>query len=206
MDELRQRLHKEAHGIQGDWGIDALMHRASRRTRLRGVGAGIVGFGGLAVVIALLLLLKPDLPDIRPQAAASSSTLSPAVPGTCEYGPWMEVCPEASWARSVLAEAGITVSEETPAAFGVQHQRGELLFWAMDPANHESVEPLEEELKTGDKFQVVLQIDGVPVYELRGRWVWSVHGLNVWVAVESGGEPTSKVIETLVRASQSVPY
>jgi hypothetical protein len=205
MDELRQLLHREANGIQAEWGLDDLMHRASHRTRLRRVGAGIVGFGGLAVVIALVMSLRSDLGDTQPQAHASSA-LSPAVPGTCEYGPWMEFCPEASWARSTLAAAGVTVSEETPAAFVVQHQRGELLFWAMDPANHEGAEPMEKELQTGDKFQVVQQIDGVPIYEYRGRWVWVVHGLDVWVTVNSGDNPTAELLETLVRASQSVPY
>jgi hypothetical protein len=204
MDDLRQGLHKEANEIRPRWGLDDVLDRAKRRSGRRRLGAGIVGISGLAAVLGLLLVLGSRPGGVG--ATAEQSTFSPALPGTCDHGPWMEECPEADWARSTLAAAGFKVTQETPAAFVVQYPRGELLFWAMDPANHEGVEPLDEELKSGNEFRVVQQVNGVIVYELRGRWVWTVHGLNVWVAVESGDDPPADVLESLVRASLSTPY
>lgn len=204
MDDVRQRLREEANEIRAGWGLDHVLDRASRRSRRRRLGAGIVGITGLAAVVGLLVALGSHPAEVG--ARTEPSTFSPASPGTCEYGPWMAECPEADWARSTLAAAGLKVAEETPSAFVVQYPNGELLFWAMDPALHEGVEPLDEELKAGDEFRTVGEVDGVIVHELRGRWVWTVHGLNVWVAVASGDDPPAEVLESLVRASQLTQY
>jgi hypothetical protein len=118
----------------------------------------------------------------------------------------MDECPEADWARLTLEAAGLTAVKETPAAFVVKHADGELHFWAMDPAMHSGVESLEKELGSFDPPPDVAQVDGVTVYQLRTSWVWTVHGLNVWVDIASGAEPSPDVIGRLVLASVEVLY
>ena len=105
-----------------------------------------------------------------------------AMPGTCGYGPWMQQCPEASWARLVLREAGYPNVDDTGAVFEVPVPRGPgtFYFWAMDPLNHGGVEPIGEVVSELD-ISVVTRIGGVSVYEVDDAWLWSTHGLNVWV-------------------------
>ena len=212
MDDLRQRIREEAHRIRPRRGLDDLMRQVHRRSQHRRISAMAVGLGGFAAIVFLgvIVALTPGNGGTRPQSGAppeqSSTSQGVAVPGTCDHGPWISLCPEADWARSTLAAAGLSITDELPASFVVQHGDGELYFWATDPAIHSGVGPLESELATGDPFQVVQEVHGVPVYHLRAWWAWTVHGLNVWVSVANGGDPAPQTLEELVRASIEVPY
>jgi dipeptidyl aminopeptidase/acylaminoacyl peptidase len=132
----------------------------------------------------------------------------PAVPGTCDYGPWIKYCPEAEWARSVAAAAGIDVIDEEGVLIIGPRDGGEFLFWAMDPAIHSQGKPLSESLP--DTTLVAFgDVDGVPVYvtEDGDKVAWSSHGLNVWVAEHIIGlHPPRRLIVALVRAAESMPY
>jgi Tol biopolymer transport system component len=134
-----------------------------------------------------------------------------AIPGTCDYGPWMEHCPEASWARLVLREAGYSNVDETKTAFVVPvvGGTGEFYFWAMDPFNHGSVEPIGEIVSESD-IPVATRIDGVVVYRVDDAWLWSTHGLNVWALganpADDPPELSLATVRELVLASQRVPY
>lgn len=127
-------------------------------------------------------------------------------PGTCNYGPWMAECPEADWARAAIEASGLKVTDETPAAFVVRHRTGELLLTAFDTAR-DSVEPLAEELKDAVRVKRLLRVGGIVVYEVRGHWLfWSVHGLNIEIAPNSGRDPSVAVIKALARATAATPY
>jgi TolB protein len=134
-----------------------------------------------------------------------------AMPGTCDYGPWMEHCPEAPWARLVLREAGYPNVDDTGAVFEVPVASGPgtFYFWAMDPFNHGSVEPIGEIVSEGD-IPVATRIGGVAVYRVNEAWLWSTHGLNVWArAANPADDPPElslAIAQELVLASQRVPY
>jgi WD40 repeat protein len=134
-----------------------------------------------------------------------------AMPGTCDYGPWMELCPEAPWARRVLGEAGYSNVDETGTVFEVPVAEGPgtFNFWAMDPLNHGQVEPIGEFISAED-VPVATRIHGVAVYRIDGSWAWSTHGLNVWAqAANPADDPPELALATmweLVLASQRVPY
>jgi Tol biopolymer transport system component len=134
-----------------------------------------------------------------------------AMPGSCDYGPWMEHCPEASWARLVLREAGYSNVDDRAAAFlvPVEGGSGEFNFWAMDPFNHGSVEPIGEIVSDLD-VPVATRIGGVAVYRVDEAWLWSTHGLNVWARganpADDPPELSLATVRQLVLASQRVPY
>jgi hypothetical protein len=202
MNEVEDLLREEAHRLHAEWPVDYVIQEAAKRSRSRRTVAGVVGLAGLAVVIIALVALG-STPTVSPPA--SSTLPSPAQPGSCDYGPWLEECPEADWVRATLLAADLPVSEETAAAFVVRHPGGELLFWASDPANHAGVAPLAEALRSST-LTFEANLEGVPVYRGDGEWVWSVHGLNVWVADYSGESPSLDILAKLVAASESVPY
>jgi dipeptidyl aminopeptidase/acylaminoacyl peptidase len=134
-----------------------------------------------------------------------------AMPGTCDYGPWIEHCPEASWARLVLREADYPNVDDTGAVFEVPVPRspGTFYFWAMDPFNHGSVEPIGEIVSELD-IPVAARIGGVAVYQVDDAWLWSTHGLNVWVRsanpADDPPELSLATVRQLLIASQHVPY
>jgi Tol biopolymer transport system component len=134
-----------------------------------------------------------------------------AMPGTCGYGPWIEHCPEASWARLVLREAGYPNVDDTGAVFEVPlpGTPGTFNFWAMDPFNHGSVEPIGEIVSELDT-PVAARIGGVAVYHVDESWLWSTHGLNVWIrSANPADDPPELPLATvreLVLGSQRVPY
>jgi Tol biopolymer transport system component len=134
-----------------------------------------------------------------------------AMPGTCGYGPWIEHCPEASWARLVLREAGYPNVDDTGAVFEIPVARGPetFYFWAMDPFNHGSVEPIGEVVSELD-IPVATRIGGVAVYHVDEAWLWSTHGLNVWAQganpADDPPELSLTIVRELVLASQRVPY
>jgi hypothetical protein len=136
---------------------------------------------------------------------------SVAIPGTCDYGPWIEHCPEASWARLVLREAGYPNADDTGAVFEVPlgGDPGTFYFWAMDPFHHGSVEPIGEIVSELD-IPVAARIGGVALYQVDDSWLWSTHGLNVWVrSANPADDPpvlTLATVRKLVLGSQRVPY
>jgi TolB protein len=131
-----------------------------------------------------------------------------ALPGTCEYGPWVKHCPEAEWARSVATVAGVDVIDEEAVLILGPREGGEFLFWAMDPALHSGVEPLLTAVPDST-MALAGQVGGVRFYatEDGDRIAWSIHGLNVWVGeLIVGVPPPRRLVVALVRASESVPY
>ncbi len=209
MGDIRQKLREEADGISPAWGLNEVIRRANHRAGVRRLGAGFIGLLGLVGVIGLVIALRPGvLSQTNAGTGSAEDPGPPLIPGTCSYGPWMQECPEADWARATLEEAGLTVSDELPAAFAVQHDDGELLFGAMDPANHPGSLSFEQGLEASRPFDTVDEVDGVALLRLRNRdfWTWTVWGLTVEVAINSGSEPSPEVLRALVRASTRVPY
>lgn len=133
---------------------------------------------------------------------------SAAIPGTCEYGPWIKHCPEAEWARSVASAAGVDVIAEEAVLILGPREGGEFHFWAMDPALHSGVEPLPIAVPNSTMVPAG-HVGGIRLYatEDRDRFAWSVHGLNVWVGERIVGvPPPRRLVVALVRASESIPY
>jgi Tol biopolymer transport system component len=142
----------------------------------------------------------------RPKAVTGE-----AMPGTCGYGPWIEHCPEASWARLVLREAGYPNVDDAGTVFEipVTSGSGTFYFWAMDPFNHGSVEPIGDIVSELD-IPVAVRIGGVAVYHVDNAWLWSTHGLNVWARGASPADDPPELsiatVRQLVLASERVPY
>lgn len=134
---------------------------------------------------------------------------SVAVPGTCDYGPWIEHCPEAEWARHVLREAGYANVDDSGTVFSVQAPggSGEFTFWAVDPLNHAGVPPITELISARD-LPVLERIGGVAIYRTNPTWLWSTHGLNVLVqpGPTVGSSVPLSIVRRLVLAAQRVPY
>ncbi|HEX6579704.1 MAG TPA: hypothetical protein VF195_02390 [Actinomycetota bacterium] len=134
-----------------------------------------------------------------------------AMPGTCDYGPWMELCPEASWARHVLGEAGYPNVDDTGTVFEVPVAGGPVTFnfWGTDPLNHGQVQPIGAFISAED-VPVTTRIHGVAVYRIDESWAWSTRGLNVWArAANPEDDPPGlslAIVRVLVLASQRVPY
>lgn len=202
MDRLQQQVRDEAMRLRTDWRAEDVIGRSQGRSRRSRVGPYLVGIGGLGLVIAVVSALSGGSGTVQP---ASSPALSPVSPGTCEYGPWLRECPEADWARSALSVAGVKVVDETDSAFVVRHPGGEVLFWAMDPANHAEVKPLDQEV-AGSTLSLVRTVEGMSLYQGSEEWGWSAQGLNVWVAQYSGEPPSMAFISDLMRLTAAVPY
>jgi hypothetical protein len=109
----------------------------------------------------------------------------------------------------VAAAAGLdVVDEKTVLIIGTPEGR-EFQFWAMDPAIHGGATSLSEAIANGDNFVAAGHVDGVAIYSLFDghAFVWSSHGLNVWVNEEIIGVPPPRsLVVALVRAAESVPY
>jgi PASTA domain len=184
--------------------------RISTTARLdRGRNAGTAVFALVLAAIAIAFVIRAfgDGTD-RTKPPVSSVGEIATGPGTCDYGPWIEHCPEADWARSVVDVAGLEIVDEQEVLVVGAPGASEFLFWAMDPELHGGVEPLSEIIDDG-VARVVDRVDGVPIYGFRSNrdlWLWSHHGLNVWIDGRSLSVPSRQDLVALVRASGSVPY
>lgn len=230
MPETRKALEEAVGRFSPDpeAPLRRMRERARRRRRGRRVGAALVGlavFGATAIGFWVSIRLgAPSLPDQAPSTGPVASeasdpgspTPSTTPPGPspaladpeCDHGPWFEECPEAVWATLVREEAGVRPVGNTDTGLLVEPdaRAGIYLFWAIDPALHAGVQPVSEESLEAAGFDRVAGIEGIPVFSDRGRWAWSVHGLNVWAAVDARPAPTITELQRLVRASRSVPY
>ncbi len=176
--------------------------------RARRVGTAL--FALLLTGIAFAFALRAFRGGVTaPGPAVSPPGNGIAQSGTCDYGPWIKYCPEAEWARSVAAAAGLdVVDERTVLIIGTPEGR-EFQFWAMDPAIHGGATPLSEAIANGDNFVAAGHVDGIAICSLFDghAFVWSSHGLNVWVSEEiTGVPPPRSLVAALVRAAESVPY
>jgi hypothetical protein len=183
--------------------------RISTTARLdRGRNAGTAVFALVLAAIAIAFVIRAfgDGTD-RTKPPVSSVGEIATGPGTCDYGPWIEHCPEADWARSVIDVAGLEIVEEQTVLVVGASEGGEFLFWAMDPSLHGQVTPLAEMVARGEAVETN-EVDGVSIYGGDRRvWLWSSHGLNVFVdGREARDAPSRQDLVALVRASGSVPY
>ena len=180
----------------------------TRITRRRSVGTLLFALAIGVFAIGLAIRAFGDGPG-RPLPPANTEDETPTGPGTCDYGPWIKHCPEAGWARSVVAAAGLEIVDEQAVLIVGTPKGGEFYFWAMDPSLHEQVTPVSEIVASGEVL-VVDHVDGVPIYGFdsnRRLWLWSHHGLNVFVDGRAPlAAPSRHDIVALVRASGSVPY
>jgi hypothetical protein len=210
-DDLKERFRAlDALEFPHEEGLPKL-GRISTTTRLdRGRSAGTAVFALVLAAIALAFAIRAfgDGTD-RTKPPVSSAEEIATGPGTCDYGPWIEHCPEADWARSVVDVAGLEIVEEQGVLVVGPSDGDEFLFWAMDPTLHEGVEPVSRILDDGVAREVD-RVDGVPIYGFRSNarlWLWSQHGLNVFVdGREARDAPSRQDLAALVRASGSVPY
>jgi hypothetical protein len=227
MSDIRDMLRRGVGGFAPDpeEGYDVLLRLLRRRRSKRRLEAGILGvlvFGGtVGAFWASVQLGSAPQPGGSPDAtvAPSDATTSPpptvvptgtaAVPGTCDYGPWFEECPEAVWATEVREEAGLRPLGNTDATLiAGTGEGGRVLFWAMDPDLHGQVQPATEEVLSRGGFRPFGVFSGVPV-STHGRlelWAWRAQGLNVWVRTETSPGPGRDDIDRLVRASKAIPY
>jgi hypothetical protein len=180
----------------------------TRITRRPSVGTLLFALAIGVFAIGLAIRAFGDGPG-RPLPPANSEDETPTGPGTCDYGPWIKHCPEAGWARSVVAAAGLEIVDEQAVLIVGTPKGGEFYFWAMDPSLHGQVTPVSETVASGEAL-VVDHVDGVPIYGFdsnRRLWLWSHHGLNVFVDGRAPlAAPSRQDIVALVRASGSVPY
>lgn len=177
-------------------------------TRARSVATAVFAFALGAVAIGFVIRAFEGGAD-RPPARSNPGGEMPTGPGTCDHGPWIEHCPEADWARTVVDVAGLEIVDEEAVLVVGAPGTGEFSFWAMDPSLHAQVQPLSE-VVAAEPWSVTTTVDGVPVYRLRARdrvWLWASHGLNVFVDGQPPlAAPSREDIIALVRASGSVPY
>jgi hypothetical protein len=209
-DDLRERFRAlDSLEFPHEEGPPETERIRSRIGTTGGRRAGTAVFALLLAAIAIGFAFRAFRTQERgPQADSGDSTV--ARPGTCDYGPWIEHCPEAEWARSVVAVAGLEIVDEQTVLVVGTSKGGEFLFWAMDPSLHGGVTPLPEIVASGEAV-VTDRVDGVPIYRVGGDrrlWLWSSHGLNVWVdgRAPTPSAPSRNDIATLLRASESVPY
>lgn len=170
-----------------------------------GTAAFAIGLAAIAFVFAFQAFRTAPRERVLPPDPGRGTAVGP---GSCDEGPWIQHCPEADWARSVVAVAGSEVVDEQTVLVASTSEGGEFLFWAMDPALHGQVEPLSE-IVADEPWSVTTTVDGARVYRLRGDalWLWGSHGLNVFVDGRGPlAAPSLQDIVALVRASGSVPY
>jgi hypothetical protein len=177
----------------------------------RGRSAGTVVFALIIGVFALVFAIRAfeGGPD-RPAPPVISGDEIRTGPGTCEHGPWIKHCPEADWARSVVDVAGLEIVDQQAVLVVGAPRSGEFYFWAMDPTLHGGSVTSFSEIVAGSVARVVDHVDGVPIYGFRSNprlWLWSHHGLNVWVDGRAPlAAPSGQDIIALLRATGSVPY
>jgi hypothetical protein len=211
-DDLRERFRSlDALEFPHDTGPPEArgLHPVGGSTRARSVGTAAFALvvGATALIVAILAFEGGS--DRRPSPPADPADDIETGPGTCDYGPWIEHCPEADWARTVVDVAGLEIIDEQGVLVVGPLEGDEFLFWAMDPTLHEGVEPVTRILDDGVAREVD-RVDGVPIYGFRSNarlWLWSHHGLNVWLDGRgSPARPARQDFVALVRASGSVPY
>jgi hypothetical protein len=185
------------------------LHTGIEDTRARRVGTA--AFALVVGAIALIFAIRAfeggaDRPQPPPVDSGDEIETGP---GTCDFGPWIEHCPEATWARTVVDVAGLEIVDEQTVLVVEALGGDEFLFWAMDPKLHGGVEPLSQIIEDGTA-RLVDRVDGVPIYGFRSNrnlWLWSQHGLNVWVDGRvTQRAPSRRDFIALVHASASVPY
>jgi hypothetical protein len=183
-------------------------HTTGESTRARSIVTAIFALVIGATALGFAIRAFERAPD-RPPRPVNTGDELPTGPGTCDHGPWIELCPEAEWARSVVAAAGLQVVDEQAVLVLGTSEGGESYFWAMDPSHHGQVTPFSEIVAEGTA-RVVDHVDGVSVYGFPSNerlWLWRGHGLQVWLDGRAPlTEPSRQDIVALVRASHSVPY
>jgi hypothetical protein len=168
--------------------------------------------GTVAISVAILAF---DGRSDGPRPPGGSVGVTETGPGTCDYGPWIEECREADWARSVVAVSGLEiVREETVLVVGSSNG-GEFFFFAKErgpsPAVAGRVESLSRLADSGEIVEL-RRVDGIPVYRFARRGAaryltWEIQGLIVELDSRAPlSAPSPDDLVALVRATRSVQY
>jgi hypothetical protein len=165
----------------------------------------------MRAAVALLVLAactnQQDGRETQPQTT-SSSPIDAAAFATenCDYGPWARYCPEAYWARAVIAEAGYRLEGDTGSALVVDMHEAGAYFWAFEP-DDPSV-PLPKAI-ADEGYERLVNIERSHLYTDGIRIAWQIHGLYVWLEggpVNSIDDVNRRVLRRLVAAARRVPY
>ncbi len=142
-----------------------------------------MGVRNLAVALVFTTLVGCTTTDqsTAPQPnSARSSTAGSSNSAACERGPWSKHCPEADWARSVVANAGYRTTGDTGSALTATDGKFIFHFWAFTPEDRPR--DLARALAKENYRELPERVAGLPVYSDGTRFVWSTQGLWVWVA------------------------
>lgn len=166
---------------------------------------------GLVAGVALSCLFGCTQSD--PGASAPREPPHPTAPESsinadCERGPWSQHCPEAEWARSVLANAGFRLTGDSGSALTATDGQVIFHFWAFTP--NEQRARLDQALARENYRELPEREKGAPIYTDGIRFAWSARGLWVWLTsagIENGtpggtaAEVRRAVLDDLVTAS-----
>jgi hypothetical protein len=161
--------------------------------------------------VALLVLAActngQDGRTTQPQRTPSSPTDAGAfTTENCDYGPWARYCPEAYWARAVIAEAGYRLEGDTGSALIVDTGETGAYFWAFEP--DDPTVPLPKAI-ADEGYERLAKIKHSRLYTDGIRIAWQIHGLYVWLEggpVNSVDDLDRQGLRSLVAAARRVPY
>jgi hypothetical protein len=200
---LSERLqHVSAERLNFDW----IVKKARRRRISYTVGTTVLGIAVTAVsafAIGGWVERPPSAQGVRP---AAPPTVESGSPGTCEYGPWADLCPEADWARQVARSAGYSTEDDTGSAiFVTTSPDHDVTLWAFE-VEGSSDQTIRTKL-TSEGYRPYERIGGLQTYTDGTRVAWAVHGMYAWL----GGYSTDilenpEVIRAIVKASENTPY
>lgn len=145
-------------------------------------------------------MTQPESSAPNPIDAAAFATEN------CDYGPWARYCPEAYWARVVIAEAGYRLKSNTGSALVVDMGQARAYFWAFAP--DDPTLPLQKAI-ADEGYKRLVTLKGSHLYSDGIRIAWQIHGLFVWLEggpVHSLDDFEHQALRTLVAAARRVPY
>ncbi|HEX2295839.1 MAG TPA: hypothetical protein VHN37_11070 [Actinomycetota bacterium] len=206
--DVKGALDAELAGLDTPHFHPRLVERV-RKARVVRLGVNAIVVAAVAAVAAVIpwtwsSVNAPAPTEVPVAGAPVTAVPSPAV-GSCETGPWATYCPEAAWARVVAVNADHEVQGDSGSALIIRAPGSSFYLWAFEPDD-----PSRRSQTLGEEgYELLMEVDGTPVYFDGTRLTWDAHGMWVWLegGPERGATETARgVIAPIVEASLETPY
>ena len=200
-DALWVLTHEEERGLL--WRIDPAMATAPAEPFVLdgeyNTADIAYGFGSVWVSHDTNLLTRIDVTGAEHPSEPAPSPEARGDADVCDQaGPW-SYCPEATWLRRVMVEAGLEVTGDTGSALEVRSDSHQLYAW-----NTDAEKPVEQ-VAAEEGYE---RKDGTNAFSDGERLLWEAQGLHIYLSSADENlidDLPDQVIDRLIESSRSVP-